>query len=185
LFTHRDENGNRRDVVLLGHDLSSDVNHFKKLNVGFDLERDGRVVPEDGIDTATVDVWLTGGMQKRKLARVVEDLGWDAWFLHNAGNDAWFALVCGIGMVVRKYREGHSDIDGGIIKEDGVKMKSGEECEVVNGGEGNMEKETIEEKEEDDPWAKFEREQEDEQSRQRIERKKVMELEEDELIIDL
>ena len=69
-----------RNLILLGHDLKSDITMLK--NVGYNVANLGNVV--EVIDTTSLYRTWRRDTNMSKLSRVLQDLDIDAWHLHNA-----------------------------------------------------------------------------------------------------
>lgn len=79
-FRHLDENGQRRKVVLVGHDVKTDVDYLKI--IGYDVRN---IVNLETIDTACMWRAWKKEIQSRSLNVVLMDLELEYWNLHNAG----------------------------------------------------------------------------------------------------
>lgn len=83
----------RRRIVLAGHDIAQDVGYMSRL--GFDLEGETRSVGT--VDAQVLHkVWMQSD-SGRSLSTVLDDLGFEYAYLHNAGNDAVHTLRAVIG----------------------------------------------------------------------------------------
>ncbi|KAI1413700.1 hypothetical protein F5Y13DRAFT_179403 [Hypoxylon sp. FL1857] len=93
-----DESKDQRPVVMVGHDISQDLNYLQK--VGFNIWR----VPHfsDEIDTKSMFQRLQKSSNGRGLAAVCDGLGMPGRNFHNAGNDATYTLRAMIVMAMRQ-----------------------------------------------------------------------------------
>lgn len=89
--------GERRKVVLVGHDIKSDISLVK--NIGFHVTDDMFV---DIVDTQFFHQHLHMKTQQSGLKYVLTDLGIKHYFLHNGGNDAMYTLQAMIRTVFAK-----------------------------------------------------------------------------------
>ena len=80
-FRFNDEHGNRRKVVVVGHDVAQDFAYLRV--TGYDVQnlRDVQV-----IDTTELFKAFTGTHEARGLAAVLNAMGIVSFHLHNAGN---------------------------------------------------------------------------------------------------
>lgn len=85
-----------RDVVLVGHDIRSDISLIK--NIGFHVE-DGMFL--EIVDTQDVHQHLRMKTQQAGLRSVLNDLEIEHSFLHNGGNDAVYTLQALVRLVVK------------------------------------------------------------------------------------
>ncbi|RAK72790.1 uncharacterized protein BO72DRAFT_480774 [Aspergillus fijiensis CBS 313.89] len=87
----KEDESEDRHVVLVGHSLAADLEHLRKIGVTLEMVN-------DRLDTAGLDCALHADpqqqqpMQPRSLGTVMTELGLEPWHLHNAGNDAHYAL---------------------------------------------------------------------------------------------
>ncbi|PNS16245.1 hypothetical protein CAC42_6352 [Sphaceloma murrayae] len=91
----------KRNLILLGHDTDNDIAYLKQ--VGYDVSNLSNIVHV--ADTCTLYSALTGSRNKTRLGKILDEIDIDAWYLHNAGNDAWYTLAAAIGLAVGE-REG-------------------------------------------------------------------------------
>ncbi|KAL1911262.1 hypothetical protein Sste5344_003066 [Sporothrix stenoceras] len=90
-------NGERRNVVLVGHDIKSDIALVK--NIGFHVTDDMFM---DIVDTQFIHQYLHMKSQQASLKSVLTDLEIEHYFLHNGGNDAMYTLQAMVRIVVLK-----------------------------------------------------------------------------------
>ncbi|KAK1585988.1 QDE-2-interacting protein [Colletotrichum navitas] len=86
-----------RNVVLLGHDLRSDIGYLERMNV--ELWGIGGVMSRT-LDTKDMYQAWRQETQGRSLAAVLTDLGIPHSNLHNAGNDAAYTMQAMLGLAV-------------------------------------------------------------------------------------
>lgn len=79
-FRHFDEEGQRRKVVLVGHDVKTDVDYLR--TIGYDVNSISNL---EIIDTACMWRAMKEELQSRSLNTVLMDLELEYWNLHNAG----------------------------------------------------------------------------------------------------
>ena len=79
----------KRDVVLVGHDITADLNYLHR--IGVSLANFSCII--DTVDTATLfRKWKNDDNAKSSLGHVLADFDLMGWHLHNAGNDAVYTL---------------------------------------------------------------------------------------------
>ncbi|KAJ3484454.1 hypothetical protein NLG97_g7048 [Lecanicillium saksenae] len=84
---------NRR-IVLAGHDINQDVKYLSK--IGFDLKHETQRI--GAVDSQVLyQVWMESDIS-RSLGTVLDELGFEYSYLHNAGNDAVHTLRAAIGV---------------------------------------------------------------------------------------
>lgn len=82
----------RRNVVLVGHNPSADVNYLLELGVPLFKEAKEKGVFLDTVDTAEVFRVYRQEMNVRSLGNILNTFGITGWYLHNAGNDAHYTM---------------------------------------------------------------------------------------------
>lgn len=92
--------GEKRLVVLVGHDIQNDINLIK--NVGFHVTEDMFL---DIVDTQDFYQHLRMSSQQAGLKSVLDDLEIEHVFLHNGGNDAVYTLQAMIRLVIKKRQD--------------------------------------------------------------------------------
>ena len=70
----------KRNIVLVGHDVSADINYLRR--VGYNVKNLSNL--HEILDTADLYRAAKNETQIASLATLLDDLGIDAWFLHNA-----------------------------------------------------------------------------------------------------
>jgi hypothetical protein len=114
-----------RLVLLVGHDVKGDIEHFAKLgsatfspevprvshppasiDTSFPEPRIAhggklRSVIGDVLDTASLYKALTNENNKKSLGSLLLDYDITGWYLHNAGNDARYTLEALIGLIIQ------------------------------------------------------------------------------------
>jgi hypothetical protein len=107
-----------RTIILVGHNLKADLEYLAQLGSEiFSLKTSTAVHEEIGeassrgteglksikeaLDTATLYKNLMKDDQPKKLATVLESLKIDAYYLHNAGNDARYTLEALVALAVK------------------------------------------------------------------------------------
>ncbi|KAK8055471.1 hypothetical protein PG993_000698 [Apiospora rasikravindrae] len=96
---------NESPVVLVGHDIASDMNYLKGL--GFNLWRSPLFIDE--VDTKSMFQRVRRDPKVRKLAVMCNELGIPGRNFHNAGNDAMHTLRAMINMAVLR-KTGYPEI---------------------------------------------------------------------------
>lgn len=86
----------KRSVTFVGHDLGQDTRYMYK--VGVDIEKLASSI--DQVDTQRLHKAWKDLDQPRSLGRVLDDLGLEHQFLHNAGNDAMYTLRAMLAIAV-------------------------------------------------------------------------------------
>ncbi|KAI5804493.1 hypothetical protein EDC01DRAFT_597750, partial [Geopyxis carbonaria] len=87
VFRNFDANGNKRKVMLVGHDVKQDLEYLRI--TGYDV---WNIKDLEVLDTATMNKAIAQEYDPRSLSKVLMDLGVIFWNLHNAGNDAAYTL---------------------------------------------------------------------------------------------
>jgi hypothetical protein len=90
----------QRNVVLVGHAPLGDMAQLRQ-HAHYDLRQLRHQALVDVLDVATLDRDLRRLPQPRRLGALLADLDITGWNLHNAGNDAAYALQAMVAMVVR------------------------------------------------------------------------------------
>ncbi|KAI9876740.1 MAG: hypothetical protein M1823_007223, partial [Watsoniomyces obsoletus] len=107
----------QRTMILLGHDLSTDLAYLTKLNSRVFSAPRPPTYPQplpgpsdadnpvhsilEALDTATLYKVLTRDTQTKNLTSIMGELGRTAWYAHNGGNDARYTLEALVGLVVK------------------------------------------------------------------------------------
>ncbi|KAG0642519.1 hypothetical protein HOY80DRAFT_1007941 [Tuber brumale] len=86
-FRHYDNHGEKRGIVLVGHDVKTDVDFL--MAVGYDV---GNIAGLEVIDTTCMWKAVMCDHQSKGLGPMLHDLSVDFRHLHNAGNDAAYTL---------------------------------------------------------------------------------------------
>ncbi|KAK3723563.1 hypothetical protein LTR37_001815 [Vermiconidia calcicola] len=94
----------KRNLVLVGHDLSQDVNYLKQ--IGFNVANCGNII--DTVDTAALFRIYTKDPTARSLGSILYDFEFTGWNLHNAGNDAVYTLWAMLAICVKDASESGS-----------------------------------------------------------------------------
>ncbi|WEW55239.1 hypothetical protein PRK78_000668 [Emydomyces testavorans] len=103
----------RRNIVLVGHNLPSDLIYMTKLGCTIfkpnstETDHYSNDKPHflDSLDTDILFRVLKRERQPSSLSNVLLDLDLAAWNLHNAGNDAHYTMQALIGIVIRSRLE--------------------------------------------------------------------------------
>lgn len=103
------DDGERRNIIFLGHDTKQDVAYLQKL--GYDPRNLANLIEFQ--DTAAMWRAITGEQSTRGLAHIMYALELDSWNTHNAGNDAVYTVHAMIGICIKDLRKKASDEDGG------------------------------------------------------------------------
>lgn len=99
----RNAQAERRNVVLVGHNSSADVNFFLDLDVPLFKESEKGVFL-DTVDTAELFRVSRQEMNVRSLGSILATFGITGWNLHNAGNDARYTMEALVRML---FHESH------------------------------------------------------------------------------
>ena len=102
----------QRNLVLVGHDVPSDINYLRKLGCTVFNPSKGSSPTDhknasdqpcflESIDTSNLFRVLKRDTQASSLAKVLIDLGITGWHLHNAGNDARYTLEAMVGIALK------------------------------------------------------------------------------------
>ncbi|CAK7230227.1 ATP-dependent DNA helicase yku80 [Sporothrix curviconia] len=92
--------GEKRHVVLVGHDIRSDISLLK--NIGLHVTDDMFL---EIVDTQDFHQHLRMSAQQAGLKFVLADLEIEHYFLHNGGNDAVYTLQAMIRLAVKKRQD--------------------------------------------------------------------------------
>lgn len=92
---------NKRNIVLLGHDIEQDVQYCHKL--GFSVLGRGNMFAT--LDTKAMYQAYTRDPIPRGLGAIMNDFDFAAWHLHNAGNDAVYTIWAMLATCVRDAAE--------------------------------------------------------------------------------
>ncbi len=95
----------RRNIVLVGHDISQDINYLRQ--VGYSVTNCGNL--RDTVDTAHMFRVYTKDPNARSLGHMLYHFDLEGWHLHNAGNDAVYTLWAMLAMCVSEASERGSD----------------------------------------------------------------------------
>ena len=79
---------NKRNIVLLGHDIEQDIQYCHK--IGFSVLGRGNLIAT--MDTKAMYQAYTRDTSARSLGGILTDFGMTPWHQHNAGNDAVFTM---------------------------------------------------------------------------------------------
>ena len=116
---HDQKGGQHRNIILVGHDLGSDLAYLRQLGsqifspgrntspiAAMEVNAHGTSRSEtlaailEALDTGILYRVLVKEQQTRSLARVLGGVGKTGWYLHNGGNDARYTLEALVGIVV-------------------------------------------------------------------------------------
>ncbi|KAF4552984.1 Hypothetical protein D9617_8g049970 [Elsinoe fawcettii] len=86
----------KRNIVFLGHDVDNDIAYLRQ--VGYNISNLSNIIHV--ADTCTLYSSLTGTKNKTRLSKILAEIDIEGWYLHNAGNDAWYTMAAAIGMAV-------------------------------------------------------------------------------------
>lgn len=92
---------NKRNIVLLGHDINQDINYCHK--IGFSVLGRSNLIAT--MDTKAMYQAYTRDTAPRGLGGVMNDFDITAWHLHNAGNDAVFTVYAMLATCVQDAAE--------------------------------------------------------------------------------
>lgn len=96
---------NKRNIVLLGHDIEQDIQYCHKL--GFSVLGRGNMLAT--IDTKAMYQAYTRDASPRGLGAIMSDFDFTAWHLHNAGNDAVYTIWAMLATCVQDAAERGTD----------------------------------------------------------------------------
>lgn len=98
--------GQKRNLVLVGHNPAADIKYLKDLGVSiFNRPSSTETVFLDTVDTAEVFRVSRGEMSARSLGNILTGLGIMGWYLHNAGNDARYTMEAMVALVLNPASE--------------------------------------------------------------------------------
>ncbi|KAL1799514.1 hypothetical protein ACET3X_003551 [Alternaria dauci] len=98
IFTRRDELGNLRPVIFVGHAVDND-NEMIKSRFGLDLEELGTIVATVDTQVLAVEHGLIGPSRKMRLSNLLARYDIEEPYLHNAGNDVVCTMVAALLML--------------------------------------------------------------------------------------
>ncbi|KAK9712696.1 hypothetical protein K7432_006973 [Basidiobolus ranarum] len=78
-------------AILVGHDVKNDLDYLRKMGANISE-------PIDVFDTTSLYMALTESHQKQKLSKILNGLGIEYNFLHNAGNDSHYTMEAFLAM---------------------------------------------------------------------------------------
>jgi hypothetical protein len=87
----------KRNIVLVGHDLSADINYLE--NLGYSVYNLSNL--RGKTDTSDMYRAFRRETNPRNLGSILADLDITGWYLHNAGNDAVYTLQAMLGIAVK------------------------------------------------------------------------------------
>ena len=87
----------KRNIILVGHDVITDVNYLKK--IGYEIYNLSNL--QELIDTSSMYRAFKREPNPRNLGSILANLDIAGWYLHNAGNDAVYTLQAMIGIAIR------------------------------------------------------------------------------------
>jgi DNA polymerase III alpha subunit (gram-positive type) len=94
---NQEQDGPKRNIVLLGHDTSADINFMQQL--GYDVHNLSNLL--EIADTASMWRYLKRETNSRNLGMILYELDITSWHLHNAGNDAVYTLQVMIAIAIK------------------------------------------------------------------------------------
>ncbi|KAH0016262.1 hypothetical protein KCU78_g7920, partial [Aureobasidium melanogenum] len=107
-----EDDGEKRNIIFLGHDTKQDIAYLRKL--GYDPDNLANLIEFQ--DTAAMWRAVTGEQSTRGLAHIMYALELESWNTHNAGNDAVYTIHAMIGICIKDLQKKASDEDdeGGV-----------------------------------------------------------------------
>lgn len=84
--------------MIVGHDIKQDIELLFSIDVDT-YELPGLI---DIVDNQRIHQHDVEYKDPQKLSLVLDDLGIDYWYLHNAGNDAVYTLQSTLALVLRR-----------------------------------------------------------------------------------
>lgn len=93
-----------RNIVLLGHDITQDINYLAQL--GFNVTARKHLL--EAMDTLAMHRAYTHDPNGRALGAILGDFDLLGWHLHNAGNDAVYTLWAMLAIAVQHAAERHN-----------------------------------------------------------------------------
>jgi hypothetical protein len=89
----------KRNIILVGHDVITDVNYLKK--IGYEIYNLSNL--QELIDTSSMYRAFKREPNPLKLGSILANLDIAGRYLHNAGNDAVYTLQAMIGIAIRAF----------------------------------------------------------------------------------
>lgn len=110
-FTHSGHLGkDDRKVILLGHDVNSDISYLKKLSF------DPMPYVWETVDSANLYRTWKQDHNISNLGRILDDFYMVAWHPHNAGNDAYYTIMAMLAVCVREATtRGQTDVGEQVV----------------------------------------------------------------------
>lgn len=102
LSTLGGSSGEKRSVVLVGHDVSQDIRYLSRVGYNVNNMHPGSF---SILDTSALHRALVREWQPHSLAGILLDFDLQAWHLHNAGNDAVYTLWVMFAVCVKSASE--------------------------------------------------------------------------------
>lgn len=109
-----DEEPEKRNIILVGHDLGQDINYCREL--GFGVLNRGNIL--DTVDTVNLYRTYSKDPNARSLGSIIYDFDLSGWHLHNAGNDAVYTLHAMLAICVKAATDRGSEEAAKKMKED-------------------------------------------------------------------
>ncbi len=84
-------------MILVGHDIGADIIFLR--TIGYDIRNLSNL--QEIADTAAMWKYHKRETNPRNLGSILQELGLENWFLHNAGNDAVYTLQAMVGIAIK------------------------------------------------------------------------------------
>lgn len=105
ILSPKEADGTPRKIVIVGHDVKQDIS----LLFGIDVDIYEMPGLFDIIDNQRLQQHNVKFKDPQSLGNVLDSLGIEYWYLHNAGNDAVYTLQSMLSLVVRRRQKSPSD----------------------------------------------------------------------------
>jgi hypothetical protein len=111
----------KRNVVLVGHDINQDINYLRK--IGISLANFSCII--DTVDTASLFRVYMHDPNSRSLGHILAEFDLMGWHLHNAGNDAVYTLWAMMAICAK-----HTAAEGEVAEKREQKLREREEAAI-------------------------------------------------------
>ncbi|KAK5084682.1 hypothetical protein LTR05_005760 [Lithohypha guttulata] len=123
-----------RNILLIGHDTGTDIEYLASMGSSIfgkgtamstthpstSRSQHVRTSVREQLDTAVLYKALTNNAQRMSLTKVCSELEIDAWYTHNAGNDARYTLEVFVKTVIKARLQE----DAGVVQENAANPPS-------------------------------------------------------------
>ncbi|KAE8373168.1 hypothetical protein BDV26DRAFT_285355 [Aspergillus bertholletiae] len=93
-----------RHLILVGHSINSDIQYLHQIGIRVECKQEATAGFIGTVDTAEFFRIIRGEPTTRKLADILQEFNLTGWHLHNAGNDARYAMEVMLCMMLEHSR---------------------------------------------------------------------------------